>query len=218
MATQEIWNDIDVAEVVREVKVRLIEDAAPGLGVFADFARERGVEDQDCFDPRVDADLMSHFDIFLEEKVTEVVNEEIGRLAYDVQADNGLLTIYRSIVVPKAWGIDDLDSRPLGVCWSWEKQFAVPYSGGGDEETHKETRLTGKVELAYVDWVLTVALNAQNAYWGEDEREIRLGEDASVDLFEVEVRPYSVGDFNPAFNLEGKTFAAADQPSASFSI
>lgn len=218
MATQEVWDNIDVAEVVREVKVRLIEDAAPGLGVFADFARERDVNDPDSFDPRHDEDLMSDFDLFLQEKVADVVNEEIGRLAYDVQADDGSLAVFRSIIVPNCWGIDDIDARPLGVCWSWDEQFAVSYVGGGEQEKSKEVRLSGKVELHGVDWELTVALNAMNAYWGEDEREIRLGDDAQVMLFKVEARPYSGSEFRPIFDLEGKALPASVIGAASFSM
>jgi hypothetical protein len=65
---REIWNNIDVTEVVREVNVRLIEGPAPGLGVFADYPLRPDFDDPDSF-------------VFLEEKVTDVVNEEISRLA-----------------------------------------------------------------------------------------------------------------------------------------
>ena len=209
MATQEIWDQINLAEVIRLVKVNLSQDAAPGLGVYADFARELDVEDQDEFDPRT-AGLMSEFNTFLEEKVIDVVNEEIGRLAYDVQGDDGRLTIYRSIVVPNEWSKDDLAARPLGVCWSWEAQYAVPYSGGGDEATDKEVRMTGNVDFDGVNWEMTVALNATNAYWGEDEREIRLHDDAEVSIVQIESRPYSTGNFESIADLNGEVYHAGE--------
>lgn len=209
MATQEIWDQIDITEVIRLVKSNLMEDAAPGLGVFADYARERDLEDQDDFDPRA-AGLMSDFNAFLDEKVADVVHEEICRLAFDVQGEDGVLTIYRTIVVPNNWSAHDLSLRPLGVCWSWDAQYAVPYSGGGDEEIDKEVRLTGAVGLDGVDWELTVALNAANAYWGEDESEIRLRDDAEVSMRRVESRPYSTGTFGTMIELNGEKYPAAE--------
>jgi hypothetical protein len=209
MATQEIWDSIDVAEVTRLVKANLTQDAAPGLGVFAEFARDLGIEDQDDFDPR-SAGLMSEFNDFLDEKVSEVVSEEISRLTFDVTGDGGALAIYRSIVVPNEWNAHDLSARSLGVCWSWEAQFAVPYSGGGDEECDKEVRLTGTVDVDGVDWELTVALNATNAYWGEDEREIRLHDDAEVSVGRIESRPYSTGTFEAVADLNGEKYRAGE--------
>ncbi len=209
MATQEIWDQIDVREVIRLVKVNLTQDAAPGLGVFADFARELDIEGQDEFDPR-SAGLMSEFSDFLDEKVSEVVREEISRLMYDVRGEGGALAIYRSIVVPNEWIAHDLSERPLGVCWSWEAQFAVPYSGGGDEESDKEVRLNGSVDVDCVNWELTVALNATNAYWGEDEREIRLYDDAEVSVGRIESRPYSTGTFEAVADLNGEKYRAGE--------
>lgn len=208
MATQEIWNQIDVAVVIRLVKVNLTQDAAPGLGVFAEFARELGVEEDD-FDPQASG-LMSEFNAFLEEKVAEVVNEEMVRLSYDVKGEDGLLTIYRSIVVPNEWSEHDLAARPLGVCWSWATQYAVPYVGGGDEESDKEVRMTGTVDFDGVNWELTAALNATNSYWGEDEREIRLHDDAEVSINLIESRPYSTGIFGAMADLNGEKHQAGE--------
>lgn len=209
MATQEIWDQIDVAEVIRLVKVNLTQDAAPGLGVFADFAHELDIEDQDNFDPR-SAGLVSEFNDFLDEKVSEVVSEEISRLTFDVKGEDGALAIYRSIVVPNEWSVHDLSARPLGVCWSWEAQFAVPYSGGGDEKSDMEVRLTGTIDVDCVNWELTVALNATNAYWGEDEREIRLHDDAEVSVGQIESRPYSTDTFAAIADLNGEKHRAGE--------
>jgi hypothetical protein len=208
MATQEIWDEIDVSSAVAELKARLLEEASPGLGVFNHFAYEYGYDRTDDFDPRIDQDIMSQFESFLDEKAREEVHEQIARLSYDVNPVDGKLAIYRAIVVPLSWVPEDLSSRPLGVCWSWDEQFAISYVGGGDESS-KDIRLTGKVAVADIDWELTVALNAANSYWGEDEREIRIRTDAKVDISLVESRAFGSEDvYEPVCSLHDKVFIA----------
>jgi hypothetical protein len=220
--THIVLDNIDVAEAVRLTKAKLLDEALPGMGVFADFAYECGIEDiddRDTFDPTQDENLASEFDAFINEKSQQLVNEESYRLACEIRSEDGLVDIFRSMIVPVSWGIDDIEARGLGVCWSWDCAFAIPYNGGGERETDKEVRLTGKVDVGQIDWEQTIALNAVNASMGEDERELRLTNDAMVLLFDVEIRPYSEGQtFKPAFNLEGQKFAAGDAVVAKISI
>lgn len=207
MATQEIWNELNLTLVMTKLKSRLMEEAFPGIGVFAHFARDYGYDDED-FDPRSDQDVMAQFEAFLDEKAHEVVRDQIDRLTYDVNSENGLVNIYRAIVVSSEWSIGDLASCPLGVCWSWDEQFAISYLGGGSSDDSNDVRLAGTVAVADVDWELTVALNAANEYWGEDEREIRLRDDATVAIHQVDARPFGDGEYRILGNLEGQTFPA----------
>lgn len=222
MEIQEILDNIDVAEAVRLTKAKLLDESMPGMGVFADFAYECGIEDindWDAFDPTQDEALAPEFDAFINEKSQQLVNEESYRLACEIRSEDGLVDIFRSIIVPVSWGIDDIEARGLGVCWSWDSTFAISYNGGGERETDKEIRLSGKVDVGQIDWELTVALNAVNTSMGEDERELRLTNDAVVLLFDIEARPYSAGQkFQPVFTLDGRKVAAGDAVVAEMSI
>lgn len=208
---REVWENLDVDETVNIAKSLLLLDASPGMGIYVDFARHCDIEDFDDFDPTQDESLVAEFNEYLDWRVREIVGEEISRLAYDIQVEGTVLLVYRSIVVPYSWGVEDVGSRSLGVCWSWDWQFAVPHSGGGNANEVKEVKLSGKVEVNGIDWEMTVALNAMNSLIGEDEREIRLREDAEVMLFKVEEGPYLDCDFNDLHGFNEGPYLAGER-------
>lgn len=206
-----MWDELDIEAIVEDVKERLLGDSSPGLGVFVKFASSIGLDDEDDFDPRKNDQYRAAFAEYLDDEVRDLVNEQICRLQIDVPVENDELVIYRTIIVPVAWTAERLDDRPIGVCWSWDQQYAVAYVGGGSVDEDQEVRLTAAVDVAAVDLEATVALNACNEYWGEDEREIRLRDDAAVRVFGIDARPYGAVQFASFADLEGRNYTAGAQ-------
>jgi hypothetical protein len=102
------------------------------------------------------------------------------------------ITVWREIRVPWAGSVEatirNIKFRNVGIYWSYEKNAADVHWGDGDGV---EALLEGQVTRTAVDWESTLALNLSPSM-GEDEKELRLFQNAPVRVTAVTIGGQSV--------------------------
>jgi hypothetical protein len=178
-----IHDRIDIEEAYRIAVGGMLENACPGSLIAAEHADMIGA-DLEEHDPGRPGRWFPGFLSFVNARAFALVHEDARRIADLVDAD-GYLTVYRSMIVPKAWLDRDHDGLDLGECWAWTEDCAISHHGGiGDGEV----RMRGRVHVDDVDWTMTIGLNACDDYAVGTENEIRLRKGDRVVLERLEWR------------------------------
>jgi hypothetical protein len=94
----------------------------------------------------------------------------------------GNAILYRVITADPNW-TPERDGRHPGVYWSWDKDSAEAH-WGDYSNGQVAFRMTAKINSSNIDWVTTFGMNAQPSY--EEEREIRIQENAPVEILKTE--------------------------------
>lgn len=105
----------------------------------------------------------------------------------------GLIYVERSIDVDASNGLDKLNFKSIGECWSWKKHNSQSYCANFSLLNNKVTSviLCGYVHPDSIDWVETVYLNS---YKMKNETEIRMNDNALVEVSYIKIhgRKYSL--------------------------
>lgn len=187
----------------------MVEDCGPGAKLAGDYAIQMGFEDYESFDPR-DPEHWPDFDAWARDLAAARVDEEADRILEEVTVQpDGILTVWREMIVPRGWIEDEMEKAPLGKCWSWDPSFAIAHQGHGWNDPDRMTvKMQALVPVDDIDWDETLALNAAGEYTVGDEKEIRLLDEAVVEVIRIERaafdQPYDDGgsiEFSPAVRL-----------------
>jgi hypothetical protein len=145
------------------------------------FAAEHGIEfhEQLLLD---DPEIGVQFDQFLEMVGYEKVSEALDNLVERTESRADKIAIWRCITVSRHWMETEMLSRPLGICWSYDPSFAKAHFGSYGHGSEVSLVIEGLVDIQDVDWQRTVLLNAVDEFTTGEEREIRLRDDAFVEL------------------------------------
>lgn len=136
-----------------------------------------------------DDDGDDFFDSPLDDEHPDVGQADIESFAADRVAEaydnfshlisGGKMRCWRVITVRKGW---DISQQHPGMYWSWDKDAAAAHWGEFDTGT-SEVIIEAIIPVTSIDWVGTLAMNGHPDY--EDEREIRIFEEAPVQIVSV---------------------------------
>jgi hypothetical protein len=219
-SSSEILDMIDLEAAVAETVERMTTHAHAGSMIAYEYGREIDAEEPDEVDPREGAGFTAHFTEFVIGRARELISDKMDELASVLDDNDGTICLYRSMVVDRPWLDGDLTARPIGVCWSWDDDFAIAHCGETSGQNEIEVRVIGLVRVEDIDWTETVTLAASDIYVTGEEREIRLKDDAMVEIAGVDWRPDGGrGKFAKADNVELKgTIVGAGEPRRSLSM
>lgn len=150
-----------------------------------EFLSGLGLPIGEC-DPSKVPELQEPWDRFLTQYARGLVVDELSNLPGNIQMDGDQMIIWRCMTVRRDWMDGEMWERPLGVCWTFDPEFAdahFGYLGSPDEVRMVMKALVSPFD---VDWQATVELNALDEYLTDEEREIRLKEDSVVQLVSVQ--------------------------------
>lgn len=179
------WVDIDLA--VAETASRIATHLSPGSLVCWEYAVSVGHPDPDSLDSANEPGFAD----FLFTRAAQLVESKLARLAGSIDENDGAVCLYRGLFVDREWIDGDITGRPIGVCWSWDYDFAIAHRGETGSDTPIDVRLVGLVEMESIDWTETVILSATDEYVTGEEREVRLLPQAVVEVAAVDWRPSS---------------------------
>jgi hypothetical protein len=204
-SASEIFALIDLDAAVGETVERMTTHAHLGSMIAYEYGRDIDAEDPDEVDPREGPGFTAHFTEFVIGKARALVAEKADELATVLDDNDGTICVYRGLSVDRSWIENDLTARPIGVCWSWDDDFAIAHCGECDGSDMIDVRVVGLVRVQDIDWTETVTLAASDVYVTGEEREIRLNTDALVEIAGVDWRPEGGrGKFERAPHLETK--------------
>lgn len=207
MTRDDILSRIDMPELVRATARNLMTHPGKGTLIGYEYGRHIGAADPDDVegrgpDGRPSEDLVK-FGLL---RARELIEEKIDLLASTIDENDGVINLFRGLVVDPGWLEADITKRAAGLCWSWDYDFAIPYNPEGSGEA-VEVRLCALLEVDDVDWSTTILLNASELYNVGEEREVRLKPTAMVEIFGVDWRPFehfSSEPFKPHERFEGQ--------------
>lgn len=202
MQARDITSRINASLLLEKTVGALMTHVAPGSLICWEYGKSIGAENPDNVDPRCsDGTLSKEFLRFVRTRAQQLIKEKIGRLAAAIDENDGAINLYRGLLVDAAWLNSDITSRPAGVCWSWDYEFARSYDPDMNEQLSAcdpeieeepiEVRLVSVIEIDDVDWTETIRLNASELYTVGEEREVRLKATAKVEIAGVDWRPFS---------------------------
>ncbi len=107
------------------------------------------------------------------------VEERYSEPEYEISSKikDGKITLYRCITAPKDW--KPTPDRHIGIYWSWSESAADAH-WGDFSDGNVSWIIKGEVPVEYIDWVVTLAMNASPSY--DEEKEVRLKDNAPVTL------------------------------------
>lgn len=168
LSTAQLWDYADDAEKILRYNIH-----GDGETEFI-FQDETGLDADDAEE---------EYGEWLDKHTSEIISNVVQWLATQFTMQNGKIILYRAITAPQDWvETGGLTKQGLGVFWSWDAQAAEAHWGEytGDQN---EYLLIGAVTPNEVDWVTTIVANGSYAY--QDEREVRLKDNATVELIDV---------------------------------
>lgn len=172
---------MDREEVLAAIAASFRAEGAEGP-LPLEFAYMQGIDDPDSFDPGRPGEHGTAYERFLRRKTQEALAAALDRIGngFLVEAD-GRVRVWRSIVVSEGWERREAFERPLGLFWAFDPEYAVAHHGPSAKGMHTVV-LEGLVDPDWVDWDLTVTLNAVDEATVGEEREVRLLESAKVEI------------------------------------
>lgn len=183
MNRAEILALVDYERAVDLTVEGLAAHPSPGSLISYEFGCRIGSDAPDRVDPMESASLSVAFRKFLRVRATELVEATLDRLAAELREDDGTICLYRGLYVDRSWLDSEITEQPIGLCWSWDYDFAIAHRGHLDEgDDPIDLRVIGLVDIGDVDWTRTVSLGAADLYVTGEEREVRLLPDAMVEI------------------------------------
>jgi hypothetical protein len=174
----EFLSTFNEGEVPMEADEKAIEELIDQLKTFSDNYDLLCYLDLEDYDK--DSDLWDNPDFL--SKIRYFAERSVGQASFDIgkhiQGDS--IMIYREITAPPDWTPDD-PTVPLGIYWSWNKNAAEAH-WGKFSAGHVKFLMTGKVNIADVDWAHTLAVNAHPS--SSEECEIYVPNDSDVELLD----------------------------------
>lgn len=190
MDTPSLRSQVDIEAAVTETAARMVTHTVPGCLAAYEFGCWLGVDDPDSLDPRDgNGGLRADFLDFVPMRARELVEGKIAHLAQVLDENDGTICLYRGMFVNRDWLDGAISARPIGVCWTWDYDFAVAHRGADAGDDPIDVRLVGLVENPDIDWTETVILAASELYVTGEEREVRLTPSAIVEIAAVDWRP-----------------------------
>jgi len=164
-----------------------------------------GADDPTSVDPNTKDGVSADFAEFATYRAKDLVEEKITALAQAIDENDDTICLYRGLYVSQEWIEGDLSDRPIGMCWSWDYEFAIAHHmadpGNGEPI---DVRVVGLVKPSDIDWNATVILAVTDEYVTGEEREVRLRPDARIAIAGVDWRPASCDNdpFEPVPRFE----------------
>jgi hypothetical protein len=146
-----------------------------GATIMALYADDTDIDDENENDVSDTPEFKEWFDGWAEDRAWDIWGD-FSHL-FDAQ---GNATLYRVITAPPDW---TPGNRHPGIYWSWDKDAAEAHWGNFNNG-HVKFRLAAKINSSVVDWVITLGMNIQPDY--TDEKEIRIQENAPVEILKIE--------------------------------
>lgn len=148
-----------------------------GEGIMQEYAEDFELSD----DELNDIDISSpQFKEWFSNWVEERVWDAWGNFSH-LFDEQGNAILYRVITADPTWKPGD---RHPGIYWSWDQDAAEAHWGSFGNG-HVKFRMTARINSSVVDWTTTLAQNIQPDY--EDEKEIRIKENAAVEILKTEI-------------------------------
>lgn len=208
MDQEAIKSRISFAAAAAGAMAAMSAHAGAGTRIGYEFGLWLEAPRPDDIDPYATPELRARFDTFLRQQAREAVEKAIVKLANAIDDNDGSVCLYRGLHVAPEWLDGDISSRAIGLCWSWDYEFAIAHRAEAvDSEEPIEARIIATVPLDGIDWTTTVGIAAGEPYVTEEEREIRLLPDTFVAIAGIDTRPVDssggTSDFVPDPRFEG---------------
>jgi hypothetical protein len=175
---------LDIERLRKEVTNNINFGTVTGCPIFRDYADEHDVDHPDDFDFQTHPELKEGFAAYVDKRVATSLKQVSASLSSLTLVD-GKVPIWRGIRALPTWFDDEITSRPLGICWAYDKAFAYPHEGAWTQGLI-DIRLEALANIEDVDWYNTLYHNIASEHLLGEEKEIRLNEDAAVDFLSAQ--------------------------------
>lgn len=177
---------LDRDQLIDAVEEALQPELTFGSALLVDFARQTGEGYGGFCEPSDHPEFAEYLKNFVRIRAQELVDDEVETLADEFELLDDKIVAWRSITASPSWVHLAMHGRHLGVCWAFDPDRAVAHEGSLKHDDWVELRLEALIDPVMVDWFETIVLNAVDYYTVGEECEIRLTDDAVVDLLRVE--------------------------------
>lgn len=181
-----VLSKLDRSMLVSEALDGLKPELTYGSALLTEFALETGEGHGGYFDPHDHPELEEKLTDFMKARTSEMIADEIANLAFDVELEGDKVVAWRSITFSPNWIDQRMRDGHLGTCWTFHEAHAIAHEGSLRHDDWVEIRLKALVCIEAVNWAETVILNAIDHFTVGEESELRLNDDAWVDLILVE--------------------------------
>jgi hypothetical protein len=207
---------LDRSMLVSEAIDGLKPELSYGSALLVEFAEVTGEGHGGYFDPSDHPELEEKLTAFVLKKTSELIDDEIENLAFDLELDGDRVIAWRSIAHSPDWPQERMRDGHLGICWTFNEAHAIAHEGSLLHDDWVEIRLKALVNVEAVNWAETVILNAIDYFTVGEESELRLNEDAWVDLILVE--NLETDRVLADFSKSPETLPAGDRSTLSLSL
>lgn len=116
----------------------------------------------------------------------DFIVDVLGRFIFNKR---GLIYVERSIDVDVSEGFEKLGFKSVGECWSWKRGNSESYCANFSllKNSIVNVVICGYVHPDSIDWVETIYLNSYNM---KNEREIRMNDNAFVEVAYIRINGY----------------------------
>jgi hypothetical protein len=177
---------LDRSMLISEAIDGLKPELSYGSVLLVEFADVTGEGHGGYFDPWDHPELEEKLAVFVLEKASQLIDDEIENLAFDLELEGECVVAWRSIAHSPDWPLQRMREGHLGICWTFNVAHAMAHEGSLRHDDWVEIRLKALISVEAVNWAETVILNAIDYLTIGEESELRLNEDAWVDLILVE--------------------------------
>lgn len=169
------------ADVLSQAQQNLIADMDwSGDYGYPEMIRQEFLDDTGYDPDDSSEEAQKAFTDFQQKWAEEQIENVLWNLRDTIK--RGFVRAWRVITAPQDW---DVKSRHPGVYWSWDKKAAQAHWGEFGNGRVK-WRISALIPISSIDWVTTLAMNADPAL-GEDEKEIRIYDDAPVKIIGTKI-------------------------------
>ena len=206
---------VDYEAAIATTAEDMLTDCVPGSQIATEYALVSRLPDPEDYDPRGKDGLDPDFHAFVRWKAKERVDEEMDRISHECVVEDGLVVLWRELVVDADWIDGAFRDRPIGICWSWDRNFAVAHYGTDIGKPGRVKALVKALcEPDAVDWQMTVTLNAAAHYTVGDEKEIRLHHDRMIEIETIMTHEGRFAEVTPSREVHwpGRLLTAEPRP------
>ncbi len=202
---------IDAQALHADVVARLSEHAPAGSLLAVEYGVHIDAEDPYEVDPEEEGHREA-FTAFVDASARTRLSDALDTLSACVTEKDGRVRAWRELVVPDGWEFEGVIGRPLGTCWAYDPDGAEAHWGQGHGlEGHARVVVEALVPVSGVNWAETAVLNAVGEHTVGDEKELRLREDALVEVVGMVRKPWK----GPSVKLDVAHLAGMPLPAGS---
>lgn len=212
-------DEVDYQAAVESTLEDILSDCRFGSRIALEYAYSTHIDNPEDYDPRRSGEIDSGFLEFARWTARERVADEVNRIATECVFEEGMLVLWRELVVDENWIDGAFRERPIGVCWSWDKNYAEAHHAFDSGKPGRvKVLVKGLADLDSVDWQMTVVLNAAHPYTVGDEKEIRLLAGRMIEIDTIWIVEGRIRDAAPARELRWPGSLVTGDPKPDYAL